>query len=58
MKRHWRPVNSRLLIRCHIMDHLGHKEPGENIDARIEIYGLPRGVWNRSEPADNTHFLQ
>lgn len=28
VKRHWRPVNSRLLIRCHIMDHLGHKEPG------------------------------
>lgn len=28
VKRHWRPVNSRLLIRCNIMDHLGHKEPG------------------------------
>lgn len=59
VKRHWRPVNSRLLICCNIMDHLGHKEPGGGkIDARIEIYCLPRGVWNRSEPGDNAHFLQ
>lgn len=57
VKRHWRPVNSRLLIRCNIMDHLGHKEPGrKKIDARIEIYCLPRGVWNRSEPGDNARF--
>lgn len=27
VKRHWRPLNSRLLIHCHIMDHLGQKEP-------------------------------
>lgn len=27
VKRHWRPLNSRLLIRCHIMVHLGQKEP-------------------------------
>jgi len=27
LKRLWRPLNSRLLIHCHIMDHLGQKEP-------------------------------
>lgn len=26
VKRHWRPLNSRLLIHCHIMDHLGQKD--------------------------------
>lgn len=27
VKRHWRPLKSRLLIHCHIMDHLGQEEP-------------------------------
>ena len=35
----------------------GAKRSRKN-DACIEIYYLPRSVWNRSGPADNPHFLQ
>lgn len=46
----------RFLIHCHIMDHLGQKEP-EKKDACIQIYCLPRNVQNRFEPGDNDFFF-
>lgn len=56
VKRHWRLLNSRVLIHCHIMDHLGQKEP-EKMMHVLKFTTFPKSVWNRSRPADNAHFL-
>lgn len=54
VKRHRRPLNSRLLIHCHIMDHLGKKEAEKNYACIINYY-LPRNDWNSSVAVDKAH---